>query len=241
VNGQCLRHISVQRKAHCKIVGRANQHAAGGMACFAKRCSHLRPGRGRFNDQQCAFRLGLESVEVEHGRGTARRKSEATGHNSEGSITGCQVSAHGRSQHFDYLSSDTPHHTIAAYQLSILWRRCHGQQSPLLGFPAFCVVRHWQSYAHATTAVSRFPWAKRALPRSAKYFGLLRLRRREADLPGVSLTQVSPRPMLPSPATPPLRPALASTRELPSLTRLFRVSVLKPARRGMSARAAARN
>jgi hypothetical protein len=63
----------------------------------------------------------------------------------------------------------------------------------------------------------------------------------EADLLGVSLAQVSPRPMLPSPGTPPVRPALASTRELARVTvELFRVTVLKPAR-GMSARAAARN
>jgi hypothetical protein len=50
------------------------------------------------------------------------------------------VSAHGRSQHFDYLSSNTPHDSIAAYQLSILWQRCHANYYRLDPQPCCAVI-----------------------------------------------------------------------------------------------------
>ncbi len=101
VNRQCLRRVSVQSKAHRKVLGHANLHGAGGTACFSKRGSRLRTGRGRLDQQKRGCRLGLEGIKAGHSDGTARRESDAADRSGEGSVTGCQMNAHGRPATFD--------------------------------------------------------------------------------------------------------------------------------------------
>jgi hypothetical protein len=143
VNGQCLRHISVQGEAHRKIVRRTDLHGAGGVARLSKGGPRLRAGRARLNQQQCGCRLRLERVKAGHGNGAARRQSEATDHNREGSVTD-QLNAHDRIQGPDS-ASNCPHGNTCALE----------EESPSLGKAVCSRTQYYPLLVRASDSLAR--------------------------------------------------------------------------------------